>query len=123
MSRPWGWRRGGPPPAFNVHGLLRIFRTIPSHESRFRSNIHPTSRAHRLPNESLGGPSHSDMRLPNAERAVVDETKLRGYLLAAEHPVGRITTAFFWTPHPRMVRHRDCATLASIECGAAEDCR
>ena len=37
------------------------------------------------------------MRLPNAERAVVDEAKVRAYLLAAEHPVGRFKAAFFRT--------------------------
>ena len=35
------------------------------------------------------------MRLPNAEKAVVDEAKVRGYLLAPEHPVGRFKAAFF----------------------------
>jgi len=35
------------------------------------------------------------MRLPNAERAIVDEVKVRAYLLSAEHPVGRFRTAFF----------------------------
>jgi len=29
------------------------------------------------------------MSLPNAERAVVDEAKIRGYLLSEAHPVGR----------------------------------
>ena len=37
------------------------------------------------------------MRLPNAERAVVEEAKVRGYLLAAEHPVGRFKAAIFRT--------------------------
>jgi len=35
------------------------------------------------------------MRLPNAERAIVDEAKVRGYLLSTEHPVGRFKAAFF----------------------------
>ncbi len=35
------------------------------------------------------------MRLPNAERAIVDEAKVRRYLLSAEHPVGRFKAAFF----------------------------
>jgi hypothetical protein len=34
------------------------------------------------------------MRLPNAERAIVDEAKVRGYLLSTEHPVGRFKAAF-----------------------------
>ena len=37
------------------------------------------------------------MRLPSAERAVVDEAKVRGYLLAAKHPVSRFKAAFFRT--------------------------
>lgn len=35
------------------------------------------------------------MRLPNAERAIVDDAKLRGHLLSTEHPVGRFKAAFF----------------------------
>ncbi|MGH7284663.1 MAG: DUF6883 domain-containing protein [Polyangiaceae bacterium] len=35
------------------------------------------------------------MRLPNAERALVDESKVRGYLLSPSHPVGRFKSAFF----------------------------
>ena len=35
------------------------------------------------------------MQLPNAEHAVVDEVKIRAYLLSAEHPVGRFKAAFF----------------------------
>ena len=37
------------------------------------------------------------MRLPYADQAVVDEAKVRGYLLAPEHPVGRFKAAFFRT--------------------------
>jgi hypothetical protein len=35
------------------------------------------------------------MTLPGGERAVVDEAKLREYLLSHEHPVGRFKTVFF----------------------------
>lgn len=35
------------------------------------------------------------MRLPGAERAVVDPSKVRDYLLSDAHPVGRFKAAFF----------------------------
>jgi len=35
------------------------------------------------------------MELPNAERAIVDEEKIRDYLLAPLHPVGRYKAQFF----------------------------
>ena len=35
------------------------------------------------------------MPLPNAERAVVDERKIRDYLLSPEHAIGRFKAAFF----------------------------
>jgi len=35
------------------------------------------------------------MSLPNADRAVVDPAKVRDYLLAAAHPVGRFKARFF----------------------------
>ena len=35
------------------------------------------------------------MQLPNAHRAVVDESKVRDYLLSIEHPIGRFKAAFF----------------------------
>ena len=35
------------------------------------------------------------MRLPNADRAVVDSRKVRDYLLAMDHPVGRAKAQFF----------------------------
>ncbi|MBI4220090.1 MAG: hypothetical protein HY682_08120 [Chloroflexi bacterium] len=35
------------------------------------------------------------MRLPNADRAVIDPTKLHGYLLSRTHPVGRFKAVFF----------------------------
>jgi hypothetical protein len=33
--------------------------------------------------------------LPNAERAVVEDAKVRDYLLSATHPVGRFKSVFF----------------------------
>ena len=35
------------------------------------------------------------MKLPGADRAIVDEAKVRDYLLSPEHPVGRFKAAFF----------------------------
>ncbi|MGH2372448.1 MAG: DUF6883 domain-containing protein [Gemmatimonadales bacterium] len=35
------------------------------------------------------------MRLPAAERAFIDPTKIRDYLLSAEHPIGRFKAAVF----------------------------
>jgi hypothetical protein len=35
------------------------------------------------------------MTLPNADRAVIDPAKIRDYLLAAAHPVGRFKARFF----------------------------
>jgi hypothetical protein len=34
-------------------------------------------------------------RLPNAERAIIEADKLRGYVLSSAHPVGRFKAAFF----------------------------
>lgn len=35
------------------------------------------------------------MRLPEADRVVIDSRKLRDYLLSLEHPVGRFKALFF----------------------------
>lgn len=35
------------------------------------------------------------MRIPNADRAVIDPAKLHGYLLSQSHPVGRFKAGFF----------------------------
>jgi hypothetical protein len=35
------------------------------------------------------------MRLPKAEHAIVDPSKVRDYLLSPQHPVGRFKAAFF----------------------------
>lgn len=34
-------------------------------------------------------------RLPNAERAIIDVEKLRGYVLSSANPLGRFKAAFF----------------------------
>lgn len=36
-----------------------------------------------------------NMRLPEADRVVIDSRKLRDYLLSLEHPVGRFKAVFF----------------------------
>lgn len=35
------------------------------------------------------------MKLPNAEHAIVDEAKVRDYLLSSEHPIGRFKARVF----------------------------
>ena len=35
------------------------------------------------------------MKLPGAERAIIDPDKLRDYMLSRVHPVGRFKAAFF----------------------------
>jgi filamentous hemagglutinin len=35
------------------------------------------------------------VKLPNAERAVINEQKLKGYLLSRFHPIGRFKAAIF----------------------------
>jgi hypothetical protein len=35
------------------------------------------------------------MKLPEAERAVIEPAKIRGYLLSTSHPVGRFKAPFF----------------------------
>ncbi len=37
------------------------------------------------------------MRLPNPDRAIVEEAKVRDYLLSAEHPVGQFKAVVFET--------------------------
>jgi len=37
------------------------------------------------------------VRIPGAERAVIEPEKIRDYLLSATHPVGRFKAAFFAT--------------------------
>jgi hypothetical protein len=35
------------------------------------------------------------VRLPNSDRSVVDDAKVRDYLLSPSHPVGRFKSVFF----------------------------
>jgi hypothetical protein len=35
------------------------------------------------------------LRIPNADRAIMDPVKLHGYLLSRSHPIGRFKAAFF----------------------------
>jgi len=35
------------------------------------------------------------LKLPNAEHAEISPDKIRGYLLSAEHPIGRFKARFF----------------------------
>ncbi len=36
------------------------------------------------------------MRLPNCDRAIVADAKVRDYLLSPSHPVGRFKSSFFY---------------------------
>jgi len=38
---------------------------------------------------------NKQMKLPNAQNAIVDERKVREYLLSPSHPVGRFKAKFF----------------------------
>lgn len=62
------------------------------------------------------------MRLPEAHRAVVDERKVREYLVSFEHPVGRFKAAVFhsagYTPAEWRTLQRDLIAVA--ESGEAE---
>jgi hypothetical protein len=35
------------------------------------------------------------MKLPNSDRATIDDRKLIDYVLSPEHPIGRFKAAFF----------------------------
>jgi hypothetical protein len=35
------------------------------------------------------------MKLPNQHKAIIPDTKIRGYLLSTSHPYGRHKAAFF----------------------------
>ena len=37
------------------------------------------------------------VKLPGAEHAIVDEAKIREYLLSSSHPVGRFKSTFFFS--------------------------
>jgi Domain of unknown function (DUF6883) len=34
------------------------------------------------------------LRIPNADRAIIDPMKLHGYLLSPSHPIGRLKAAY-----------------------------
>lgn len=57
------------------------------------------------------------MRLPRADRAIVDDAKVRDYLLSPEHPVGRfkarVFTAAGYQPHQWQRLRDDLRALAS----------
>jgi hypothetical protein len=57
------------------------------------------------------------MKLPDAERAIVDPAKVRDYLLSPEHQVGRFKAAFFgalgYTREDWPQLHRDLLVLAA----------
>jgi hypothetical protein len=36
------------------------------------------------------------LRIPNADRAIIESAKMHGYLLSRSHPVGRFKAAFFF---------------------------
>jgi hypothetical protein len=37
------------------------------------------------------------VKLPNCDRAVIDQKKIQDYLLSSSHPVGRFKAAFFYS--------------------------
>lgn len=43
----------------------------------------------------VGGCHDEPMKLPGGERALIDPSKVRDYLLSPSHPVGRFKAAFF----------------------------
>ncbi len=70
------------------------------------------------------------MKLPNALKAIVDEKKVREYLLSPSHPVGRFKAKFFgsigfppeaWSPFvkalQRLALEGDAAVLEDSEYG------
>ena len=68
------------------------------------------------------------MKLPNAEQVVIDEGKLREYLLSKTHPVGRFKAGFFaglgFGPEDWQLlrdRLRELALLEGTEAGEATE--
>jgi hypothetical protein len=49
------------------------------------------------------------VKLPVVERAVVEEAKVRDYLLSESHPIGRYKAAFFTSLGYRRMRWQDLA--------------
>lgn len=44
---------------------------------------------------SVSKDERNQVKLPGAERAFIDPSKVRDYLLSESHPVGRFKAAFF----------------------------
>jgi hypothetical protein len=59
------------------------------------------------------------MKLPRADHAIVDEVKVRDYLLSPEHPVGRFKAAFFasmgYTRQDWELLQHDLVSIATSE--------
>lgn len=55
----------------------------------------PGVPAKYLDSPFMGRSEGTHVRLPGADRAVLDESKVRDYLLSDSHPVGRFKAAFF----------------------------
>ena len=59
------------------------------------------------------------MKLPGADRAIVEEAKVRDYLLSPEHPVGRFKAAFFasmgYTRQSWELLEQDLVSIATSE--------
>jgi hypothetical protein len=64
------------------------------------------------------GSKEQRLKLPSAEKAVVDEAKVRDYLLSESHPVGRYKAAFFRSLGYRRMRWQDLAV--DLRCHAKE---
>ncbi len=60
------------------------------------------------------------MNLPNADRAIVDESKVVDYLLSARHPDGRAKSAFFSAFGFRAQRWRTFARALRAHEGSGE---
>ena len=65
------------------------------------------------------------MKLPNAQYAIVDERKLREYLLSTSHPIGRFKAAFlssigFTVENGELLRERLLELVKSEEPSAVE---
>lgn len=61
------------------------------------------------------------MKLPNGQKAVVDERKVREYLLSASHPVGRFKARFFGSTLCANVLETLTPIEFSVEGGEAEE--
>jgi hypothetical protein len=90
------WRR--------QHQRLGDWRGDPRHHPALQHRpvlvARPASRARNAGDDSLLAHASSGyygclVRLPNADRAVVEDAKIRDYLLSPTHPVGRFKSVFF----------------------------